>query len=120
MTGEAFEQILDRAMNAETARRRAAEEAERAAFEAEYAWPPPPPKRTMHGVEAYRKASTYATVCPALRRLGLDASATSEDVKRAFRRLAFALHPDRGGSMAAFVALEETYRDALRAVRNAA
>ncbi|MBM4358276.1 MAG: DnaJ domain-containing protein [Deltaproteobacteria bacterium] len=120
MTGEAFEQILERAMRAESARRRAAEAAERAAFEAEYALPPPAPRRVAHGIDAYRRAATYGSVGHALRELGLDAGASIDDIKRAFRRLAFERHPDRGGSMAAFVALEEAYRDALRAARHAA
>lgn len=120
MTGEAFESILDLAMRREAARQAASREAEFAAFEAEYALPPPRPRRQAHGIEAYRRAACAGLAGPALRALGLDSSATRADVKRAYRRLAFDLHPDRGGTVSAFVALEEAYRTALRLVRDAA
>ncbi len=55
-------------------------------------------------------------VSPCLTELGLDGTATAEDVKRAFRREALRAHPDRGGSAAAFVKLTATYREALRSV----
>ncbi len=74
-------------------------------------------------VEASREASRHASEpLPrsrtrrqvALERLGLDAAATAAEVRRAFRRLALAQHPDRqGGSHAAFVALGSAYREAL-------
>jgi curved DNA-binding protein CbpA len=52
--------------------------------------------------------------------LGLGIDASVEDVRRAFRQRAYAAHPDRGGSMAAFVALEAAYRSALELASRAA
>lgn len=45
--------------------------------------------------------------------LGLERGSSVEDARRAYRRLAFALHPDRGGSHDAFVVLQQAYRQAL-------
>jgi len=47
-------------------------------------------------------------------RLGLDARASVEQVKGAYRRRALELHPDRGGDAAAFRALHAAYEEALR------
>jgi len=60
---------------------------------------------------------SVAAVAPALAALGLGSSATEADVRRAYRRLALELHPDRGGSFAAFVELSRARDCALAAVR---
>jgi hypothetical protein len=41
--------------------------------------------------------------------LGVGASASEQDVKQAFRRLALITHPDRGGSSEAFIKVNEAY-----------
>jgi hypothetical protein len=56
--------------------------------------------------------TTRAPACFAL--LGIHDGSTVEDVRRAFRRLAFELHPDRGGSHERFVELADAYRQALK------
>ena len=45
--------------------------------------------------------------------LGLEASATTEAVKTAYRRLAGEVHPDHGGEAAAFHRLHLAYQQAL-------
>lgn len=42
--------------------------------------------------------------------LGIDKSASAEDIKRAYRRLASQHHPDKGGDTAKFQEVEEAYR----------
>ena len=42
-------------------------------------------------------------------RLGIDPSATQDDVKRAYRKLAVVLHPDKGGDEDAFAEIVEAY-----------
>jgi curved DNA-binding protein CbpA len=46
--------------------------------------------------------------------LGLRPGSTADEVRRAFRRLAFERHPDRGGSHEAFLELQDAYYHALR------
>ena len=41
--------------------------------------------------------------------LGIEATATLDDVKAAFRKKALAHHPDRGGDAAAFMAVKRAY-----------
>jgi hypothetical protein len=53
---------------------------------------------------------------PALAALGLAATATEADVRRAYRGLVLQHHTDRGGSVEAFRVLTERYREALRVV----
>lgn len=48
--------------------------------------------------------------------LGLDRSATEDDVWQAFRARSKELHPDHGGDPAAFRRLRDAYEDALEAV----
>jgi hypothetical protein len=62
-------------------------------------------RRTAEGfAEAFRRAREAAAAPPpppglaALRELGLDATATADDVRAAFRQRAKATHPDKGGS----------------------
>jgi preprotein translocase subunit Sec63 len=49
----------------------------------------------------------------ALKALGLTTSASPDAARRAYRRLAKRLHPDKGGSKADFQALQEKYSVAL-------
>jgi len=53
----------------------------------------------------------------AFRILGLQAPCTAEDVKTAYRRRAFEVHPDRGGNPGDFQAVEAAYRQLLREAR---
>nr|WP_272507393.1 DnaJ domain-containing protein [Salinibacter ruber] len=48
--------------------------------------------------------------------MGLDRSATEDDVRQAFRARSKKLHPDHGGDPAAFRRLRGAYEDALEAV----
>jgi curved DNA-binding protein CbpA len=45
--------------------------------------------------------------------LGLGPTATLAEIKRAFRRLALATHPDHGGSAAAFIRVKWAHDEAL-------
>ena len=49
-----------------------------------------------------------------LRSLGLEMPCREEDVKRAYRRLAENMHPDRGGDQRRFMILQRQYEEALR------
>ena len=51
-----------------------------------------------------------------LRTLGLLRSCNVAEVKRAFRREALRAHPDQGGSVSAFIAVQSAYRAALACV----
>lgn len=53
-----------------------------------------------------------------LRALGLRAPCTEEDIKRAYRRLAEKLHPDRGGDTRRFLLLQEHFEKSIDYVRN--
>lgn len=84
----------------------------RRAFEAEFA---------QHSFNAFGSGpGVQVVVLPeadaALRALGLDASATEADVRRAFRLRARDLHPDHGGSELAFKKLNGHYQRALTLV----
>jgi hypothetical protein len=66
-------------------------------------------------------ADGLVSAAPWTRELGIDLPCTVADVKRAFRRLAFATHPDRpGGSHEAFVRAQALLDQALASPRPAA
>jgi hypothetical protein len=68
----------------------------------------------------WRQRVPLPAIEASFRALGLDASATAEAVKHAFRRLALDAHPDRpGGSHGAFVALQAAFTCALAAIEGA-
>ncbi len=52
-----------------------------------------------------------------IRALGLTMPCTEVDVKRAYRRLAEKLHPDRGGDARRFLVIQEHFEEALAHVR---
>lgn len=62
--------------------------------------------------EKTRQAVTDAPKC--LRALGLNRTATDDEVKRAYRRRARDLHPDAGGTAEAFCELQAQYEAALQ------
>ena len=51
-------------------------------------------------------------ICP-FAALGLEPTATSDEVKQAYRNKARLLHPDLGGDPAEFAALNASYKEAL-------
>jgi hypothetical protein len=60
----------------------------------------------------------FTPTTPWARELGIDTPCTVADVKRAFRRLAFATHPDRpGGSHEAFLRAQALLDEALTSPR---
>ncbi len=63
---------------------------------------------------ALGSADGFALAAPWSQELGIELPCTVADVKRAFRRLAFATHPDRpGGSHAAFLRAQALLDEAL-------
>jgi hypothetical protein len=63
--------------------------------------------------ERSRAASWPAGIpASAFAALGLSTAATLAEIKAAYRRRAFLVHPDRGGDLAAMVALNAAYEDA--------
>jgi hypothetical protein len=65
---------------------------------------------TNHQSHAKREAASADPRADALRLLGLDPGASQLMIKRAYRRLAKAHHPDLGGDAKAFHQLEAAYR----------
>jgi curved DNA-binding protein len=51
--------------------------------------------------------------------LGVDSSATDDEIKRAYKKLAMKHHPDRGGDQAAFQEIQEAYATLTDAERKA-
>ena len=71
--------------------------------------PPPPPPREVprrRPVGVPPGTSPYAI-------LGVVPSAPVDEIKRAFRRLALATHPDRGGDVAGFIRVKWAHDEAL-------
>jgi hypothetical protein len=66
--------------------------------------------RAHHHAEAKAQAKAPDPRSAALRELGLEPGASVPMIKRAYRRLAKAHHPDLGGDAAAFHRLEAAYR----------
>lgn len=108
MVGATFDEILQHALGDEAERVRCAEAAEYERFQTRFA------------TSAYSPRPSAPALPPCFRTLGLDAGASIDDVRKAFRRLAFAAHPDRGGPPEPFINLETAYRAALRVVAHAA
>jgi hypothetical protein len=77
--------------------------------EAKQARPEPEPPRE---VPLRRPASVSAGTSP-FTVLGVAPGATAEQIKRAFRRLALATHPDRGGDVAGFIRVKWAHDEAL-------
>lgn len=120
MPRETFDTLLTRALVDESTRIARAEKAEFVAFRAQFDEGSEVLRRRVSGLDAYRRTATRPRVPPCLGALGLDETANADDVRKAFRRLAFATHPDRGGTVAAFLALETAYQAALSVVASAA
>ncbi len=94
-----------RAKKAEEKRQEARKQQERKEF-----------NERMHGwYEGYRQeryantASTGMSYSQACRILGVVQSATEEDIKRAWRKLSFKHHPDRGGDHQKIVEINNAY-----------
>lgn len=43
--------------------------------------------------------------------LGVDRRSTEDEIKKAYRKMAIKLHPDRGGSQEDFIKLQEAWED---------
>lgn len=54
-----------------------------------------------------------------LRSLGLDMPCSEDEVKRAYRKLAETMHPDRGGDRQEFLLLQNQFEEAMDFVRDA-
>ena len=70
-------------------------------------------KRLPHGAPAWVRRHTPGC----FRALGVEATCTEEEVKRAYRRLAESMHPDRGGDRQQFHVLQRQFEEALDYVR---
>jgi hypothetical protein len=69
---------------------------------------------------AFVSADGLTPPAPWAQELGIEGACTVDDVKRAFRRLAFATHPDRpGGSHDAFLRAKKLLDEALTSPRPA-
>ena len=70
--------------------------------ESKYEWMEAIGNARLEAVQAFR-AKKY------LELLGLDPSATSVQIKKKYRKMARATHPDKGGDQDKFLALTEAY-----------
>ncbi|MEO5726522.1 MAG: J domain-containing protein [Byssovorax sp.] len=73
----------------------------------------PPPESPPPRESPRRRPAGVPPGSSPLTMLGLGPAATLEEIKRAFRRLALATHPDRGGSAAAFIRVKWAHDEAL-------
>jgi DnaJ domain len=74
---------------------------------------PWPSKRAPEADDAVRVANS-APASSIWHTLGLTPKATTSEIKRAYRQRALETHPDRGGTDAAFRALQSAYESALK------
>jgi hypothetical protein len=76
-----------------------------------------PWRSTTHGdlreKQAHRGAPRQTSNPSVWAVLGLTSAATDQDIKRAYRARALLVHPDRGGSVEEFRALQRAYEEAL-------
>ena len=72
-------------------------------------------RSTGQSTTATTNAAT-ATTTSIWETLGITARATSDDLKRAFRRRALATHPDRGGDAEAFRQVQSAFKEAQRRI----
>lgn len=70
-------------------------------------------KNHIPGLPAWAKQHTPGS----LRSLGLDMPCTEDEVKRAYRKLADSMHPDRGGDRRKFLILQSQFEEAIEWVR---
>ncbi len=69
--------------------------------------PPPPPDAPPRGRPSFARGQSPFVV------LGVAPTASITEIRRAFRTLALATHPDRGGSATAFMRIKWAYDEAL-------
>lgn len=70
-------------------------------------------KNHIPGLPGWAKQHTPGS----LRSLGLEMPCTEDEVKRAYRRLAETMHPDRGGDRRKFLLLQGQFEEAIGFVR---
>ena len=73
--------------------------------------------QTQSGATEATKARPATVNANPFRVLGIAADADIAEIKAAYRQLAFAAHPDRGGNDAAFIAANRAYLAALQRQR---
>lgn len=72
-------------------------------------------KRSFMGFKALPEAEANGTGEKWWSVLGVSSAASTEDIKRAYRKQATTAHPDQGGSTEAWVRLQEAYEQGLAA-----
>ena len=72
--------------------------------------------RVVHYLPNRQPIWVYQNTPLCLRALGLTTPCTQEEVKRAYRRLAERLHPDRGGDKRRFLLIHRHFEKAIRYV----
>ncbi len=73
---------------------------------------------TEAGKQRYLEQDYQPRRQPCFEFLGLSSNCSRQDIKRAYRRVARELHPDKGGDARQFIALKENYERALQAERH--